>query len=205
MSGPIPQAARLLVGAWKNWLNETRIDYREVALGLRAGPGVQVMARSQIDGGTTIGAWTYVGYSCAIGRASIGRYCSIANLVSIGPGEHWKPGRVATSTGFVDDVFASLTAADVSLGNDVWVGVGAVVRRGVSVGNGAIIGANSFVNRDVPPFAIVAGAPAGVVRFRFEPEERALIEQAAWWDLDLAEARIRVRALENELRRRVQR
>jgi acetyltransferase-like isoleucine patch superfamily enzyme len=195
------QPLRLAVGALKNWRNGTAIDYREVALGLRAARGVEVMARTQIDGATTIGGHTYVGYGCAIGRAWIGRYCSIANFVSIGPGEHWREGQVATHALFIDDAASALTRGDVTIGNDVWIGVDAVVRRGVCVGDGAIVGANSFVNEDVPPFAIVGGSPARLLRHRFSDEQRGLVERSRWWDLEPAEARARVRALEAELRK----
>lgn len=66
--------------------------------------------------------------------------------------------------------------------NDVWVGDGAVILAGVRIGTGAVVGANSVVNRDVPPYAIVTGVLAKIVRFRF-PEP--IIEQlliSSWWD-----------------------
>ncbi|MBN9250312.1 MAG: antibiotic acetyltransferase, partial [Mesorhizobium sp.] len=68
------------------------------------------------------------------------------------------------------------------IGHDVWIGHGAVVMPGVSVGNGAVIGANSVVTRDVAAYSIVAGSPARVLRLRFPAEVAARIERLAWWD-----------------------
>ena len=99
----------------------------------------------------------------------------------------------------MDDAHAEMTSLPCRVGNDVWIGVDSIIRRGVSVGNGAIIGANSFVNKDVPPFAIVAGSPARLIRFGFPPEFIAKIEASRWWDLEQDEARALVRKLEAEL------
>ena len=78
---------------------------------------------------------------------------------------------------------------DCEIGNDVWIGVNAVIKRGVKVGNGAVIGANSFVNKDVPDFAIVAGTPARIIKYRFEEEKRNKISVTNWWNKDLDEAK----------------
>lgn len=105
---------------------------------------------SVIDSHCEIGDYTSVGRDVDITRAKIGRYCSIASHVRIGQGEH-NLDEVSTSTllsyrgGYHD-----LTQKDCIIKNDVWIGVNAVIRRGVTVGNGAVVGANSFVNKDVP-------------------------------------------------------
>lgn len=70
----------------------------------------------------------------------------------------------------------------VSIGNDVWIGRGAVVLSGVTIGNGAVVGANSVVTSDVPDYAIVAGAPAKLIRYRFTPERIALLNRVQWWN-----------------------
>ncbi len=72
------------------------------------------------------------------------------------------------------------------IGHDVWIGHGAVVMPGVSIGNGAVIGANAVVTKDVGAYEIVAGAPAKRLRLRFPPEISHRIEALAWWDWPVA-------------------
>ncbi len=73
-------------------------------------------------------------------------------------------------------------AGDTRIGNDVWIGMEALIMPGVTIGDGAIIAARSLVNQDVPPYAMVAGTPARVVRMRFGEEEIARLQALAWWD-----------------------
>ncbi len=74
---------------------------------------------------------------------------------------------------------------DTVIGNDVWIGQNAVILPGVHIGDGAIIGANSIVGRDVDPYTIVAGNPVRVIRKRFDDELIALMEIFKWWDMDI--------------------
>jgi virginiamycin A acetyltransferase len=71
---------------------------------------------------------------------------------------------------------------DTVVGNDVWVGYDALVMPGVRIGDGAIVAARSVVTRDVPPYAVVGGNPAGVVRQRFTDEVVAELLAIRWWD-----------------------
>ncbi|PSW16972.1 chloramphenicol acetyltransferase [Photobacterium sanctipauli] len=71
---------------------------------------------------------------------------------------------------------------DIRVGNDVWFGYDVTVMPGVKIGNGAIIGSKAVVASDVPPYAIVAGNPAKVIRTRYSEEEVKILEQLAWWD-----------------------
>jgi len=76
-------------------------------------------------------------------------------------------------------------ARNVVLGHDVWIGHGAVIMPGLRIGNGAVVGANAVVTGDVAPYAVVAGAPARLLRPRFAPEIGARLEALAWWDWPL--------------------
>ena len=78
--------------------------------------------------------------------------------------------------------FAWRRSTPVTLGNDVWIGHGAVVLPGVSLGSGAAVGAGSIVTKDVPPFAIVVGNPARVLRLRFTERVVEELLAIAWWD-----------------------
>lgn len=81
---------------------------------------------------------------------------------------------------------------DIVVGNDVWIGYEAVILSGVTIGDGAIIGARAVVTKDVPPYTIVAGVPARTIRKRFDEETIARLEQLRWWDWP-----------ENEIRRNI--
>lgn len=75
---------------------------------------------------------------------------------------------------------------DIVVGNDVWIGYQSCILSGVTIGNGAIIGAKSVVTKDVPPYAIVAGNPAKFIRYRFPQETIDKLEHLAWWDWDIS-------------------
>ena len=71
---------------------------------------------------------------------------------------------------------------DTVVGNDVWIGQNVTVLPGVHIGDGAVIGLNSTVTRDIPAYTIAAGNPARVIRKRFDDEMIALLEKLKWWD-----------------------
>lgn len=149
---------------------------------------VVIMNGSNISEDSIVGDYTYIGFNCYVTKSTIGRYCSIANNVTIGSGEH-DLNKVSTSALFYENPYSLLTEKDCLIGNDVWIGVDSIIRRGVYVGHGAVIGANSFVNRDVPDFAIVAGNPSRLIRYRFSSEKIKLIKDTSWWNFDFEDAR----------------
>ncbi|MGL5177594.1 MAG: CatB-related O-acetyltransferase [Aeromonas veronii] len=121
-----------------------------------------------------------------IDRLHIGDYVQIAAGVKIIMG-----GNHTHNTAFISTYpFADLAAlqrsyrpaGDTRIGNDVWIGMEAMIMPGVTIGDGAIIAARSLVNQDVPSYAMVAGTPARVVRMRFGEEEIARLQALAWWD-----------------------
>ena len=77
----------------------------------------------------------------------------------------------------------------IKIGNDVWIGTRAAIMGGVTIGKGAIIGYGAVVTKDVPPYAIVGGAPARVLRMRFDEAAINKLTEFQWWRLDLFEAR----------------
>ncbi len=123
----------------------------------------------------------------------IGKFCSIAANVRINALEHpverltmhkvtYRPNEYFRFQGLDDEFRERRRAKKVTIGNDVWIGHGAVILPGVRIGSGAVVGANAVVRRDVSPFEIVAGVPAKAIRFRFEEKIRARILESAWWD-----------------------
>ena len=75
------------------------------------------------------------------------------------------------------------------IGNDVWIGAQAIIKQGVKIGDGAVIGANSFVNKDVEPFSIVVGSPAKHIKFRFDKDVQEKIVKSEYWNHDPKAAR----------------
>lgn len=132
-------------------------------------------------------------------RIEIGSFCSIADDVAIfGGGEH-RPDWVTTyplRIAFGDedagrDGHPSSKGPTV-IGHDVWIGFRATILSGVRIGNGAVIGAGAVVTDDVPAYAIVAGNPARLVRFRFSVEQVQGLQRLAWWDWDVEMIRAQV-------------
>ena len=130
------------------------------------------------------------------GRLRIGRYCALARGVRflMGAATH----QVGLSTypfpmfgGAWLDSMPAMRARDMKgdlvVGHDVWIGYGATLLAGVSVGSGAVVGAGAVVSKDVPPYAVVAGNPATVVRYRLCAEDRDRMLALAWWDWPVAE------------------
>ena len=120
----------------------------------------------------------------------VGSFCSIANDVTILLGGNHRSDWITTypftgvreSAKQIND--PPVSRGDVIIGNDVWIGLGAVILSGVRIGNGAVIGASAVVTRDVPPYSIVAGNPAEVARTRFSEKDIDILESLEWWSWD---------------------
>jgi virginiamycin A acetyltransferase len=120
----------------------------------------------------------------------IGKFCAISgNVVILLGGEH----RIDWVTTYPFNTWDDLrqfkghpnTKGDVTLGNDVWIGMNSIILSGVSIGDGAVVGAGSTVTNDVPPYAVVAGSPARILKFRFNEETVKKLLLIRWWDWNL--------------------
>lgn len=151
------------------------------------GNHIEILRGTHIDATSEIGSYTYIGCYTYITRSRVGRYVSIANNVSIGQGEH-DLSRISTSSIFYDSPWSVLTAGECEICSDAWIGVDAVILRGVRVGIGAVVAANAVVTKDVPDYAIVGGIPARVIRYRFPEDVRRRLLESRWWEQEKSEA-----------------
>jgi carbonic anhydrase/acetyltransferase-like protein (isoleucine patch superfamily) len=111
----------------------------------------------------------------------VGKYCSISENVTICAGGQHRTDLVSTYP-FNGDQFYSSNGCQIVLGNDVWIGMGVHIGGYVTIGDGAIVGAGSVVFSDVPPYAIVAGNPKRLLRYRFSRTIRKKLLEIKWWN-----------------------
>jgi hypothetical protein len=155
---------------------------------------------------STLGRYTEVGARTSIAEtrfvhdgsiiyAGVGKFCSIAAFVRVNPGNHatWRAGQHhytyrSRQYGFeIDDdheFFGWRREHRVTIGNDVWIGHGAVIMPGVHIGDGAVVGSSAVVTRDVAPYTVVAGVPAKVIKRRHPEALAEKLVALAWWDWD---------------------
>jgi virginiamycin A acetyltransferase len=129
---------------------------------------------------------------CITARTKIGRYCSFAEGACIFNRNHpvtlksTHPFFFNTNFGYVEREFVPVR--EIVIGNDVWVGRNALILPSVKkIGDGAVIGAGAVVTKDVPDFAVVAGNPANIIKYRFSEETRREIKESQWWNKDIEE------------------
>lgn len=161
-----------------------------------------IVRNSKIDRTSTIcsgsnivniimGKHSYCGFDCQISNTTIGSFCSISDHVYIGGAEHpldW----VSTSPIF-ENLPQSLPKGRLAshdvpqalrtiIGNDVWIGHAATIKQGVTIGHGAVVGSNALVTKDVPPYAVVGGVPAKIIKYRFEEKSIDTLLKIEWWN-----------------------
>lgn len=163
-------------------------------------PPVEKLIRSNVvieenvsinDNITQIGRCLYVGKNTTISSCdSIGSFTSISSGVRIGLMAH-PSNFISTSPMFyavrrnwvTTSMYDESEGLKTIIGNDVLISANALIRNGVTIGHGAVIGAGAFVNEDVPPYAVVAGVPAKVIRYRFDDALITRLLKSEWWNL----------------------
>ena len=132
-----------------------------------------------------------IGYCTTLGRnnllsgnITIGKYCQIGADVALHASDH----PISYMTTYINknlfngDLKKFKIEHKILIGNDVWIGHNVIIVGNVTIGNGAILAAGAVITKDVPPYAIVAGLPAKVIKYRFSEQVRNEIDQLKWWD-----------------------
>lgn len=157
---------------------------------------VHLSARASVHAGSFVGAFTFVNMDSVIfPNVRIGKFCSIARGCEIGVADH--PMHLLSSHTFQYNtvLFPSYPGYDfkrsikhtahspTEIGSDVWIGAQCVIRSGVKIGHGAVVGANSVVTKDIEPYAIYVGSPARKIRYRFDESVVEELVNSNWWNL----------------------
>ena len=168
----------------------TTIDRDCLVLKSKIGSNVDIEKRNLIQS-SVIGDMTYTGEDTSIMWAEVGKYCCISRMVDIGGNEHdYEAAAMMPAYRMGNKLGGQLSKhpeeAMISVGNDVWIGQGvSIVRKeGLRIGNGAVIGSGAVVTKSVPDYAIVAGVPAKVIKYRFPDDIIKRLLDLKWWDWD---------------------
>lgn len=186
--------------AWKNRGQSVVIHNGCNIFSTSSFEGNNVINKNTTFGGK-LGYGSYIMEDCWL-PCDIGRYCSIGNRVRITIGTHPTHDYVSTHPAFFSTMkqagftyvkekkIKEFSYTDVrreiyaTIGNDVWIGDDVRILQGVTIGDGAIIGSCALVAEDVPPYAIVGGVPARIIRMRFDADTVSFLEQFQWWNKD---------------------
>jgi acetyltransferase-like isoleucine patch superfamily enzyme len=141
---------------------------------------------------SSINDYSYIGKNTSLIFTSVGKFCSISSECSIGAAKHTLL-KLSTSPIFTECIngtgYSWVTSNIVEpysdkviIGNDVWIGIRVTIVGNVKIGNGAVIAAGAVVTKDVPPYAIVGGVPAKIIRYRFPAEIVQKLQKIEWWN-----------------------
>jgi len=147
----------------------------------------------------TVGDYSYIGMYSHMKYVEIGKFCSIGPGCFFGWGIHPIHG-ISTAPMFYSTGMQNGTALSrhdkiienkkIIIGNDVFIGMNVTILDGVRIGDGAVIGAGAVVSKDVPEYAVAAGNPIRVIRFRFSEQVRQALHQIRWWDFKEEDLRL---------------
>lgn len=153
-----------------------------------------------------LGFGSYIGGDCRL-SAHVGRFTSISwsvisldgthpytypyvstspNFYSLNKGNHWQSGSTFATEQMFDErrYVEEYPDVAVQIGNDVWIGDSVILIGGIHIGDGAVVLAGAVVSKDVPPYAVVGGVPAKVIKYRYDKETIDFLLKTQWWNKD---------------------
>lgn len=142
---------------------------------------------------SSIDDYSYIGQNARLIHAHVGKFCSLAGDGAYGMGTH-SLNYISSSSIFTSkrngtrikwtETSSFDEYKEIRIGNDVWIGTRVLIMGGVKIGNGAVVAAGAVVTKDVPPYAIVGGVPAKIIKYRFPANVIKSLESSQWWLLD---------------------
>lgn len=182
----------------KTFLSPKKLTYKYVSPLAKWDARTSFTKKSGIRHGAKLfnvkmGDYSSVGINSQVSNAVVGRFTVIARDVYVSVGAHPTNYLTAHSIFYKNDPWGFhpewVKETDFNeypichIGNDVWIGTRAIIMDGVNIGDGAIVAAGAVVTKDVPPFAVVGGIPAKVIKYRFSQEIIDRLLEVKWWDL----------------------
>ncbi len=162
--------------------------------------GTNVINNSVCILNSFIGYGTYICSKTCLPNCQIGRFCSIAQNVKVIETTHPTKLFVSTNPMFFSTLkqngetfcskskfeeYLTINGRNLIIGNDVWIGENVIIRGGIKIGDGAIIAMGAIVTKDVPPYAIVGGVPAKIIKYRFSKEHIEKLLEIKWWNYSM--------------------
>ena len=158
--------------------------------GNRVGRGTYVAGNVQLRN-SVIGPYCYIGENSALNCVEMGSYCSVAPGVQVGGMEHAYEA-LSTSAFLAGGHKANVRTV---IGHDVWIGAQCYIKQGVRIGDGAVIGAQALVTKDVAPYSVVIGSPAREYKKRFDDATVAALQESRYWELPPAAAKEKLKKI----------